>query len=297
MERRLLGRTGLEVSGFCFGTWEIGGAYWGPVDAGDAVKLLHQALDLGVTVYDLSDVYGNGRSEAIVGAAFRARRDEVLLVTKAGYIPGIDGAQQLFTRQLQCFEMEYLAWACEMSLRRLQTDRIDVFLLHDAPTEVLASEAPWVALRDLKREGKILHYGASTSDEGGLVAIEAGRAEVLEVPFNLLTPQAADALLPLAQRCGVGVLARSPFAGGRLFREGDAAFQFLTRKGARSLTHAAIQFPLAHDAVSSVVTGVMRPDELAENVAACRPPYFTEDELRGAHHAALALRAAAPRTA
>src|SRR2546425_4339321 len=121
MERRPLGRTGLQGSSFCFSTWEIGGAYWGPVDAEDAVRLLRRALDLGVTVYDLSDVYGNGRSEVIVGEAFRGRRSEVVLVTKAGYLPGIDGAQKLFARQPQYFEMEYLEQACTMSLRRLQT--------------------------------------------------------------------------------------------------------------------------------------------------------------------------------
>ena len=114
MERRTLGRTDRVISSFCLGTWEIGGAYWGPVDAGEAVALLRRALDLGVTAFDLSDVYGNGRSEVIAGAAFQGRRDEVVLITKAGYLPGIDGAQKLFERQLQCFEMEYLTWACEM---------------------------------------------------------------------------------------------------------------------------------------------------------------------------------------
>jgi aryl-alcohol dehydrogenase-like predicted oxidoreductase len=283
----------MVISSFCLGTWEIGGAYWGQVDAGEAVTLLRHALELGVSVYDLSDVYGNGRSEVIAGAAFRGRRDDVVFVTKAGYIPGIDGAQQLFERQLQCFEMEYLTWACEMSLRRLQTEYIDVFLLHDAPPEVLASDAPWVALRDLKRAGKIRHYGASTSPEGGLIAIETGRAEVVEVPFNLMSPQAAFELFPLAHRRGVGVLARSPFAGGRLFREGDAAFSFLARAGGRSLTHAAIQYPLSHEAVSSVVTGAMRTQELEENIPACHPPYLSPDELRRAADAGATLRAAA----
>jgi aryl-alcohol dehydrogenase-like predicted oxidoreductase len=108
-----------------------------------------------------------------------------------------------------------------------------------------------------------------------------------------MSPQAAQELLPLAEHRGVGVLARSPFAGGRLFREGDDAFAFLTREAGRSLTHAAIQYPLSHAAVSSVVTGVMRPEELAENVAACRPPYLSPEELRRAATAGAALRAAA----
>ena len=82
-----------------------------------------------------------------------------------------------------------------------------------------------------------------------------------------MAPQAALELLPLARRRGVGVLARSPFAGGRLFREGDEAFAFLASGRGRSLTHAAIQYPLSHEAVSSVVTGVMRAEELEENVA------------------------------
>ena len=108
MDSRALGNTGIDVSVLALGTWELGGLWWGPMDAQDGVALLHRALELGVTTYDASDSYGNGRSEVILGEAFRKGRAEAIIVTKAGYLVGIDGAQVLFQErgapQPQCYE-------------------------------------------------------------------------------------------------------------------------------------------------------------------------------------------------
>ncbi len=316
VQTRPLGKTGITVSEFCFGTWEIGGAAWGPIRAEDAVALLRQAQEWGVTTYDCSDAYGNGRAEVILGVAFKGRRDDVVLVTKVGYIPGIDGAQSILAKQYQNHSPEYIRWACELSLRRLQTDHIDVYLLHDAPMAVLRSPEPFAMFRQLQQAGKIRAWGVSSSAEGAALAVREHGAEVVMVPFSAIDQRPADVLFGLAQERGVGVLARSPFSGGLLLdgvvaearralaaaqifsphdrrslasperlqdvvRKADA-LSFLIGDAAPTLAAAAQRFVLSFPEVSSMVTGVMRAEELEQNLAACVPPYYSPPDIERA---------------
>ena len=282
MRSRTLGKTGMNVTELCMGCWEIGGLFWGPCDAFEGQRLLNAAYDTGVSTYDLADVYGNGRSEAIAGRTFGNRRDKVVLITKAGYLPGADGAQRLYQTQVQCHDPKYLKQACEMSLWRLETDYIDVYLLHDPPMEVVKRKSVWNALQGLVEQGKIRAYGVSAPADIGVEAIKNG-AQVVETPFNLLTPRPLVELLPLAQEKGVGILARSPFASGRMFQKGKGApaqpYRFLARKK-RSLTAAAIKYVLAHEAVSAAVTGIIKKSELNKNVAACKRPLVSKTDLK-----------------
>ncbi len=319
-DMRALGNTGMTVSSFCFGTWELGGLAWGPITAEDAVDLLRRALDDGVNVYDCSDNYGGGRSEVLLSAAFHGRRQDVVYVTKVGYLPGLDGAQSVRMRpeiggRDRDHSPEYIRWACELSLRRLNTDYIDVYLLHDPPSAVLQDAAPFDALRDLQRAGKIRAYGVSSSADGAARAIREHGAQVVMAPFSLLDQKPAEVLFPLAAR-GAGILARSPFSGGVLLDEVVAAaasgqapefsptdrrsmigaqrlaetaqraaqLRFLSDAAGGSLSTAAVRFVLSYPEVASVVTGVMRPKELATNLAACRPPHF-DAALRDRAHA------------
>jgi aryl-alcohol dehydrogenase-like predicted oxidoreductase len=317
---RPLGTTGLSVSSFCFGTWEIGGLAWGPITAEDAVALLRRAFDQGVTIYDASDNYGGGRSEILLSVAFHGRRRDVIYVTKAGYLPGLDGAQSVRMRpeiggRDQDHSPEYLRWACELSLRRLNTDYIDVYLLHDPPPAVLRDPAPFQALRELQQAGKIRFFGVSSNADGAALAIREHGAQVVMAPFNLLDQTAVDVLLPVATARGAGVLARSPFAGGVLLdevvgaaqagrsarfspldrrsqisaerlsqtAERAARYQFLREAAGGSLAQAAIRFVLSYPEVSTVVTGVLRGEELEANLAACQPPYFDQAMRDRAH--------------
>lgn len=281
MRTRQLGDTGIEVTELCMGCWEIGGLFWGPIDQFAARRLLHKAYDAGIRTYDTADVYGGGRSEAIIGRAFHDRREEITIITKAGYLPGADGAQRLYAHQVQRHDPAYLYQACEMSLWRLETDVIDVYLLHDPPIEVIRRKRVWNALRRLKAQGKIRYFGASTNAVNGMACIEQG-AEVIETPFNLLYQAPAHDLLPLAKERGVGVIARSPFASGQLFHKGRKAaihpYRFLARKG-RPLTDAAIKYVLAHD-VSCVLAGIMRPLEITKNVRAIERPLLSKRDIR-----------------
>jgi aryl-alcohol dehydrogenase-like predicted oxidoreductase len=287
MESRTLGATGIEVSALALGTWELGGLWWGPVDANDGVALLRRALELGVTTYDASDQYGNGRSEVILGEAFRERRGEAVLATKVGYLVGIDGAQMLFQQrnvpQPQCFEPWYIRHECELSLRRLQTDYIDAYLLHDPPVDVVAREEPWETLRELKQAGKVRSIGLSSSVAACLEAVQRGYAEVVEVSYSALLQEAATDLFPLCAERGVGVLARSPFASGRLFQD-KAAVERLTKALVKppiqSLHEAAIKFAISHPDVAACITGVMNAEELEANVRAAEPPYPSVEDRR-----------------
>ena len=320
LEMRPLGNSGITVSSFCFGTWELGGQAWGPITAEDSVVLLRRAFDQGVTIYDCSDNYGGGRSEILLSVAFHGRRDQVVYVTKAGYLPGLDGAQSVRMRpeiggRDRDHSPDYLQWACELSLRRLNTDYIDVYLLHDPPADVLRDAAPFQALRDLQRAGKIRAYGVSSSADGAVLAIREHGVQVVMAPFSLLDQKPADVLFPLAAARGAGVLARSPFAGGLLLDEVVAAaaagrapgfsaldrrsqvsaerlaetaqraarLRFLADAAGGSLSTAAVRFVLSHPEAASVVTGVMRPAELEANLAACRPPYFDAALRQRAH--------------
>jgi aryl-alcohol dehydrogenase-like predicted oxidoreductase len=308
---RPLGKSGISVSSFCFGTWELGGLAWGPITAEDGVALLRRAREQGVTTYDCSDIYGNGRSEVLLGLAFQGQRDRVVYVTKAGYLVGTDGTQSLRSRPAiasrdQDYTPPYLRWACEQSLRRLATDYIDVYLLHDPPDAVLADPVPFAALRELQREGKIRTYGVSSGAVGAERAIRRHGAQVVMVPFNLLDQTAAPILLPLARERGVGVLARSPFASGLLHDAVVAAARwgrqppfsphdlrrhvrrwrlmevawcvhrlgFLTERAGGSVSRAALRFALSYPGIAAVATGVIRLAELEAALAACREAPF-----------------------
>lgn len=285
MENRKLGTTGIEVSAFGLGTWELGGLWWGPIDAEDGAAILRRALELGVTTYDASDAYGNGRSEVILGEAFRERRAETVIITKAGYLVGIDGAQTLFLErgapQPQCYEPWYLRHECELSLRRLQTDYIDVYLLHDPPVDVAKREEPWETLRELKQAGKVRSIGISSSVTACLEAVRRGYADVVEVSYSVALPEAAAELFPLCAEKGVGVLARSPFASGRLFQDAATVERLtkeLVKPPIQSLHEAAIKFVLAHPHVASCITGVMNTAELDANACAAEPPYLSAEQ-------------------
>lgn len=277
MEYRSLGRTGLTVSSLCFGCWEIGGLFWGRIDAQKAAKLVRHAVELGVTTFDTADAYGNGRSEVILGFALRNVRSKVIIITKVGYQVGCDGAQSLYLDEQgfvdQRFDPAYLRWQCELSLWRLRCDYVDVLLLHDPSVEVVERDEPFEMLQKLKQEGKVRAVGISSSVAACRRAIERGVVEVVECGFNFLQTEAKDQLFALAEEKGVGVLARSPFAGGRLFKS-EYAEKLRALAPHLPLPEIAIKFVLSHPQVSSCVTGIMRFRELRQNARAAEPPYL-----------------------
>ncbi len=289
MEYRTLGRTRLRVSDVGFGAMTIGGEAFGPTDDAESLRALNHALDLGMNFIDTADAYGRGHSEELIAQVLRTRRHEVVLATKGG--------NQYTVRQgLRNFDPAYIAGALEQSLRRLQIDAIDLYQLHNPSAEVMRRGEIFELLDRFKREGKIRYYGVSLETAAdGIVAIETGKPDTLQVVYNVLHQDPEAELFPLAMRRNVGIIARVPlergllsgrFTGPESFAKGDFRARLLSGRDASdlqqavekigfavagdvpNLAQAALRFVLSHPAVSSVIPGIRTVRQVDDNAAA-----------------------------
>lgn len=213
MEYRILGRSGLRVSPLCLGTMNFGG----PTPEAESTQMINHALEAGINIIDTANVYNGGESERIVGKALKenGRRDNVILATKV-YNPTGEGPNDWNLSRYHIIK------ACEDSLRRLQTDRIDLYQLH-RPSPDIPQEETLRALDDLVRAGKVLYIGASTFSawrvmEGLAISERYGWVSYVseQPPYNLLDRRIENELIPLAQKYNLGVLPWSPLAMGLL---------------------------------------------------------------------------------
>ncbi|GAA4192601.1 aldo/keto reductase [Microbacterium oryzae] len=219
MQHRTLGRTGREVSVVGLGTWQLG-ADWGDVSEADALDVLSAAVDGGVTLFDTADVYGDGRSEQIIGRFLdeRGLRGEVTVATKMG---------RRLAQEPENYSAEnFRAWT-DRSRRNLGVDTLDLVQLHCPPTAVYASDAVFDALDALVERGAIAHYGVSveTVDEA-LTAIARPNVATVQIIVNAFRLKPLDEVLPAAQEAGVGVIARVPLASGLLSGRYDESTTF-----------------------------------------------------------------------
>ncbi|HWP34007.1 MAG TPA: aldo/keto reductase, partial [Thermodesulfobacteriota bacterium] len=285
MERRRFGQTDLEVAPIGLGCWGVSGD-WGPVDRAEALATLRRAFDLGVTFFDTADMYGRGRSEELIREALGPRRREVVIATKGG-MNFYEGERHLD------FRPTYIEFALRESLRRLGTDYVDLYQLHNPEPRHLTDEL-FALLERLKASGAIRYYGVSLNSRAEGVAELAGRPVAsVQAIYNLLDQRAARSVFPWAQQAGVAVVARVPLASGLLtgkltpewtFAEGDhrrrrprewlveglaqaERYRFLVRDG-RTLAQAAIRFVLAHPAVTVTIPGAKSPRQVEENLSA-----------------------------
>src|SRR5436190_244729 len=213
MEHRLLGRTGLKVSPFCLGAMMFGA--WGNPDHDDCVNMIHTALDAGINFIDTADVYSHGESEEIVGKALQGKRHHVVLATKFHGVMSRDINMQGNSRRWIMLEVE-------ASLRRLQTDWIDLYQVHrpEADTDI---DETLGALTDLVHQGKVRHIGSSTFPAELIVEAQwASERRNLErfvceqPPYSIFARGIEDGVLPTCLRYGMGVIPWSPLAGGWL---------------------------------------------------------------------------------
>lgn len=223
MEYRKLGTTGVEVSSQCLGAMSFG--QLGNRDHDACVKMIDRALDAGINFIDTADVYGHGESEEIVGRAVASRRDEVVLATKGFYAMGDDRNQRGSSRR-------WIVRAVEDSLRRLGTDRIDLYQLHkpDWDTDL---EETLGALTDLVRQGKILYLGSSSFPAEWIVEAQwtaaqqrSSRFVCEQLQYSIFARSAEQSVLPTCQRHRMGVILWSPLAGGWLtgkYQRGEQA--------------------------------------------------------------------------
>jgi len=292
MRMRTLGGTGIKVSPYCLGAMMFGA--WGNTDHDDSVRIIHAALDAGINFIDTADVYSRGESEEIVGKALKGRRDEVVLATKAHGSMGDDPNASGNSRR-------WIVREVENSLRRLQTDHIDLYQMHrpDPSTDV---DETLSALSDLIRAGKVRAVGSSTFPaeqivEAQWVADRRGheRFRCEQPPYSIFARGIEAAVLPTCARYGMGVITWSPLAGGWLtgrYRKGgdidlstgraariparfDPSLPANARKleaveelikvaadAGTTLTHLAIAFVLAHPAVTSAIIGPRTMEQL-----------------------------------
>jgi aryl-alcohol dehydrogenase-like predicted oxidoreductase len=303
MEQRLLGRTGRKVSAVGLGTWQLG-ADWGEVSESDAREVLEASAEEGVTFYDTADVYGDGRSEQIVGRFAAAHPDAGFTVaTKMGR--RVDQVPENYTAE------NFRAWT-DRSRTNLGVDRLDLVQLHCPPSAVIDDEATFDALDALVESGAIAAYGVSveTADQA-LAAIRRPHVATVQIILNALRLKPLEQELPAAAEAGVGIIARVPLASGLLsgkydenttFAEDDhrnynrdgsafdvgetfsgvpydvglqAAVDFTrlvqeSAPGGLTPAQAAIAWAWQQDGVSSVIPGARNERQARSNAAAGR---------------------------
>lgn len=219
MKNRHLGHQGFEVSEVGIGCWQIG-ANWGhEIDKNDAFKILDQAVCNGINFFDTADVYGDGRSETLIGEFLKTTTTPIKVATKFG-------------RNSNVFPNNYTEHALRTSIneskRRLNVECIDLLQLHCVPTEILKQGDIFNWLRRLKKEGQITAFGASVETvEEGLICIEQDALQSLQVIYNIFRQKLTKELLPQAYKKGVGIIVRLPLASGLLTGKFTKNTQFL----------------------------------------------------------------------
>ncbi|WP_410607256.1 aldo/keto reductase [Amycolatopsis sp. lyj-109] len=304
MENRKIARLGREVSVVGLGCWQLG-ADWGEVDENDALAVLHAAADNGVTFFDTADVYGDGRSERLVGR-FLAERGDVFVATKMG-------------RRVEQVPENYVAanfreWN-DRSRRNLGVDTLDLVQLHCPPTPVYSSDAVYDALDAMVDEGRIKAYGVSVETcEEALTALARPHVASVQIILNCLRLKPLERVLPAAAAAGAGIIARVPLASGLLSgrytasttfaendhrnynRHGDAFDVGETFSGVpyevgleavdrlrglvpagRTLAQFALRWIIDQPGVSTVIPGARNAGQAEANtVAAALPPLSAE---------------------
>jgi aryl-alcohol dehydrogenase-like predicted oxidoreductase len=307
MNYRQLGRTDMRVSEVSFGAWAIGGS-WGPVRDEESYAALNRAVDLGVNFIDTADVYGDGRSEQLIGRLLNERKEEVFVATKAG--------RRLSPHTADGYNRTNLEAFVDRSLRNSGVDCIDLLQLHCPPTEVYYRPEVFRALDELKRKGKIRYYGVSVEKVAeALKATEYADLQSVQIIFNMFRLKPVTEFFPTAKERKVGVIVRVPLASGLLAgkitsqtkfpeddhrnfnRQGQAFDMGETFSGVNletglkaveelktivpqgaTLAQIALRWILMFDSVTCAIPGAKRPEQVDENVeAAVLPPLSVAD--------------------
>ena len=304
MKYRTLGRTNFSVSEIGFGAWAIGGNQfgnsYGTTKDSESIEALQYAFDQGCNFIDTADVYGHGHSEELIGKAVEGIRQKIFIATKTG-------ADFYHSPGRLNFDAEYIRFTLEKSLRRLNTDYIDLYQLHNPPLHLIQDGSVFEILFKLKTEGYIRAIGLSIFDPTeGTTAIRNDSIDCLQVVFNIFNRQAAKDLFPLARDNNIGVIAREPlnngiltgkFSGDEHFEDGDIRskwtqkyFEHLVnftqslknqvKTEDRTLAQTAIQFVLAQSAVSTVIPGMKSTDQVKENFRSIHQKPLSEEDLK-----------------
>ena len=312
MKYRQLPRTELVLPEVGFGLWTVATNWWGQISPQDQATLLENALEVGITFFDTADTYGEGYGEEVLAKVLGHRRKDITIATKFGYdfydkTPRI-GHQE----RPQKFDREFVKFACEQSLRRLDTDYIDLYQIHNPRMASLERDELFETLEQLQFDGKIRYFGVGLGPdigwfEEGEASMRERHVDSLQIIYSILEQEPARDFFPIAEQEQVGLISRVPHASevltGRYiepptFDESDhranrkaewmkkalakgERVKFLAGEDAgRSMSQAAIKFCLSEPSIVSVLPNITTMDELQEYTAATEAPDLTQDEIR-----------------
>jgi aryl-alcohol dehydrogenase-like predicted oxidoreductase len=309
MEYRKLGNTDIECSVVGFGVWTVTAGWWGDYTAEEAIRLMRKAYELGITVFDTAPTYGPvGYAEEIVARALGDVRDRVVYSTKFGYDTEIDWSYEGHRERPQRTDPEFTRRALEASLKRLDTDVVDILQLHNPKMTHIEQDDLWATLEALKAEGKVRAYGVSIGPkigwrDEGLTALRTRKMDAFMLIHNLLEQEPGREFIEEARAHHTGLMVRVPHSSGLLegtytkdttFDESDhrsfrtrewlidglaklEKIEFLTRD--MTIGQAAIKWLLAEPLVTTVLPNIYKDEQLEEFAAAADMPELSEEDL------------------
>jgi aryl-alcohol dehydrogenase-like predicted oxidoreductase len=309
MNYRKLGKTGFEISEISLGTWQVGGKWGDDFSHETADKILNAAVDSGINFIDTADVYGNGESEKAVGRFVKSRSERIYVATKCG--------RQLNPHTNEAYQPAVLRKFVENSLKNMGLETLDLIQLHCPPTEVYYRPEIFELFDRLKDEGKILNLGISVEKvEEALKGIEYQNVTSVQIIFNVFRQRPAELFFEQAQKKNVGIIVRVPLASGLLtgkfsnnstFTEGD--HRYFNRNGEQfdkgetfsgidyatglkaveelktifpndyNLAPMALRWILQHEAVSTIIPGASKPEQVTANLNSLNYPDLSETQL------------------
>ena len=309
MNHRMFGKTGRRVSEIGLGTWQLGARWGDPFDEAKALEILQAGYECGIDLIDTADIYNNGGSERAIGNFLARHRDHFFVVTKCGR--GLD------PHTAEGYTPENTERFIDQSLERLGMEQLDLVLLHCPPSSVYQKDELFAGLDKLVQKGKIAHYGVSIEKVSeGLRAMEYP-ISAIEVIFNMFRLKPAEELFPAAQARQIGILARVPLASGLLtgrytkdtrfgqndhrsynrngeaFDKGEtfsgvdyeqelrAVAELKKLFGTEDLIPYALRWILMREAVSAVIPGASRPEQVRANVKAAQLPALSPEQMEG----------------
>lgn len=307
MKYRVLGKTGFEISEVSLGTWQVGGKWGDDFNNQTAENILNAAIDEGVNFIDTADVYGGGKSEAMVGKVVKSRSEKVYVATKCG--------RKLNPHINESYTVDGLRKFVEDSLKNMGLDTIDLIQLHCPPTQVFYRPEIFELFDRLKDEGKIQHLGVSIEKvEEGLKAMQYPNVSTIQLIYNMFRQRPNELLFEQAKKNNIGLIARVPLASGLLTgkfdkqstftaddhrnfnRNGEAFDKGETFSGIdyetglaavdelkklfpeQSLPLVALQWILSFSEISCVIPGASSVKQLQENIKASGLPDLTETQ-------------------
>ncbi len=310
MKFRKLPRTDLVLSEVGFGVWTVGTNWWGKIEDADKAALLENAVEEGINFFDTADTYGDGFGEEILATVLGHKRNDIVIATKFGYDIYDPTPRDGHKERAQKFDKEFVKYACEQSLRRLETDYIDLYQAHNIKLADLERDELFETLEQLQFEGKIRHYGVALGPDIGWVeegeyTLTQRQVASAQVIYSIMEQDPAKHFMRLAEENEVGLLSRVPHASNTLTGEFDdglptfdtddhrahrknewleeamrkvARVRFLVQEDTRTMAQSAIQFVLKQPSIISVLPNFTNLSELKEYTSALETPEISDEE-------------------